>query len=606
MTPTQAVARAKSAAQERVTGTSASSLRYRCEAKNKDGDKYMNTARTVLWATPGVQRGELSNVELANLRLLGEARLILVLAAMLLALLEPSPVDRAAMLALLALYAAISAMELRRLKAGTNDGYPLNHWVDVAFYMPVVAMSGGLVSDFTIFLLFPIFTACLRSGVRRGLIVALACGAGLAGIATTEPRLATAAVIEELPVAALVLVIATVIARWAHTEVRIARRLAFCTDVSQVFTPQHDLRRAVSQFCSMLRSYQGADACIVVLKDTRTAGWLLFQVDGQSSAVRGEAREAAVVQPLLVPAGSRAVLYRHRRLLSERPVCEAYDALSMHAVVDCDENAVAELAQLLEARSLASLPLQSRNQTLGRLHVTSKRLGYTRSDLEFLSHIAAQVGVMIENMQLVDQLTMEVANEERKRISRDLHDGTIQPYIGLKLALEALHRKVVTDAVLVHEVDDLIKMASDGISQLRHYVGHLKAAAQGARNDSLLPAIRYQAEKFSKYYGIKTDVVANGDIAVQGPLFEEVMYLVREALSNIRRHTHARTARIEVLSDAGKLILNITNDVPEPEAASTASFNPRSLCERAGELGGRVAVDHGRPGFTVVSIEIPV
>jgi signal transduction histidine kinase len=568
----------------------------------------MNTARTALWPPLAARRGELSNVELANLRLLGEARLVLVCAAMLLAMLEPAGANRVAILALLALYAGMGYTELRRLKAGERDGFPINHWIDVAFYMPVVALSGGITSDFAIFLLFPVFTACLRTGVRRGIVLGIVCGAMLAGIAWMTTRLTAAAFIAELPLAslALVLIIAIVIARWAHTEITIARRLAFCTDVGQVFTPQHDLRRAVSEFCEMLREYQQADACIVLLQDTRSAGWLLFQVDGAANAVRGNALEAALVQPLLVPSNDSAVFYRRRSLLSDSAVCRGYDPATLKASIEVDAEPVAQLAQLLEANSLVSLPLQSRNRTIGRLHLTSTGFCYTRNDIEFLARVASQVGVMIENMQLVDRLTMEIASAERRKISRDLHDGTIQPYIGLKLALEALHRKAGPDTVLVHEVDELIKMASDGISQLRHYVGHLKTAAQRGRRDVLLPAIRYQAEKFSEYYGITTEVVAEADISVEEPLFEEIMYLVREGLSNIRRHTRARSARIDAGVCDGSLTLRFSNDAGPDETPDAAPFHPRSLSERAAELGGRVAVERAPCGKTIVSVQIPV
>jgi signal transduction histidine kinase len=312
-----------------------------------------------------------------------------------------------------------------------------------------------------------------------------------------------------------------------------------------------------------------------------------------------------LVQPLLVVPPDRSVLYRRRSWFSGEPVCNAYDAATLHADSSFSCSAVAELAQLLEASSLVSLPLQSRNRTIGRLHIASGGLAYGRNDVEFLAHVAAQVGVMIENMQLVDRLTMEVANEERKRISRDLHDGTIQPYIGLKLALEALHRRVAEDAVLVREVDDLIKMATDGISQLRHYVGHLKTTAQRNRLDSLVPAIRLQADKFSEYYGIATEVVAAGDVMISGALFEEVLYLVREALSNIRRHTRARAAQIHVDAADGKLTLRFSNETSH-EATETAPFSPRSLSERAGELGGSLSVQSALSGMTVVSSEIPV
>ena len=182
----------------------------------------MNTARPALWTGPGVQQGELSNVELANQRLLAEARLVLVCAAMSMALLGSGSVNRAGIFVALALYAGISLNDLVRRKAGAKDRYPLNHWADLACYMPVVALSGGLGSDFIIFLLFPVFTACVRGGVRKSVVVAVVSTVIMAGMATLASHLSLGPVIADLAFAplaplALILVVGVVIARWAHT-----------------------------------------------------------------------------------------------------------------------------------------------------------------------------------------------------------------------------------------------------------------------------------------------------------------------------------------------------------------------------------------------------
>jgi signal transduction histidine kinase len=56
----------------------------------------------------------------------------------------------------------------------------------------------------------------------------------------------------------------------------------------------------------------------------------------------------------------------------------------------------------------------------------------------------------------------------------------------------------------------------------------------------------------------------------------------------------------------GSLILRFSNDAGPEQAPDAAPFHPRSLSERAAELGGSVAVERTPSGMTVVSIEIPV
>ncbi|HSQ05447.1 MAG TPA: histidine kinase, partial [Burkholderiales bacterium] len=265
-----------------------------------------------------------------------------------------------------------------------------------------------------------------------------------------------------------------------------------------------------------------------------------------------------------------------------------------------------ELANLLETRSFLSLPVRSRNQTIGRLYVALQRVRYPVNHLRFLEQIMNQAGLMIENMQLVERLTLEVASEERKKISRDLHDGTIQPYVGLKLGLEALRRKVNADAHVARELEELIKIAADGINQLRHYVGHLKGSTGNKASESLLPAVRQQAAKFSEYYGIHATVVADGDITVNARLFEEVMFIVREGLSNIRRHSSSEHARLSLNAGEHCLVLEFVNDNGCGDETPADVFFPRTIGERARELGGQVHVQHRPGGETAVTVEIPV
>jgi len=568
----------------------------------------MTIPRPAWLAPPAEQHGELSSVEVANVRLLGEARVVLVGVAMLMALLEPMGGYRIAAHAILAIYAGYSVFQWRRPHSGPVRALAgAGYFLDAACYTAVVALTGGVTSRFAIFLLFPVFAACLQAGLARGVAVAILSAAYIAASSGAQPSFVAHSLLDALPLGPvmLILVVAAVIARWAHSEVTIVRRLAFFNDVNRIFTPHHAVRDAICRFVQMLRAYQRAEACIVLLKDARSGGGLFFEVDAQRKVVPGEPVDAQLAGSLLAIPDDRIVVYSSRGLLSRGPRCRSYDAATLTPATDTDAVQVGELAQLLEARSLVSLPLQAFNQTIGRLHLTSRRLVYTRSDVKFLAQIAGQVALMIENMQLVERLTAEVATQERRKISRDLHDGTIQPYIGLKLGLEALHRKVVGYPLLVHEVSDLMKMAADGIDELRSYVGNLKNTGKDPRHSPLLPAIQRQAEKFSEYYGIRTEVIGDASVSVPGSLCDEVAYIVREGLSNIRRHTRARRAAIHVEVADGKMSLKFINEAGSPDRW-VQPFFPRSIGERAGELGGSVEVRRMDDGRTLVSVVLPI
>ena len=150
---------------------------------------------------------------------------------------------------------------------------------------------------------------------------------------------------------------------------------------------------------------------------------------------------------------------------------------------------------------------------------------------------------VLQNIKLVDQLASDAADAERQRIALDFHDRVIQPYIGLRMGLEAIRQKLGRgDADITHDIDWLLDLTKDELAQLRHLVQGLKNG--GERVDGLVLAIRRFGRKFTAATGIQVQVEVNGELHVNDRLATEVFHIVAEGLSNIRRHTLATTASI--------------------------------------------------------------
>jgi signal transduction histidine kinase len=339
--------------------------------------------------------------------------------------------------------------------------------------------------------------------------------------------------------------------------------------------------------------------CLIVMDNARSGAPRLYRSDSPSAKTGPGGRIDLQLASCLLELPEQAVLYNRRGLMRQTPSCSAYDRATLEAT-PASAAPLAALANLLEVDSFVSVPLRSHGQLLGRVHVASRGARYDASDLRLLAQLLTHAGVMIENLQLVDRLAVEVAARERRRISRDLHDGTIQPYIGLKLGLEALRRNLPADSA-AREVDELIDMAADSIAQLRHYVGSLERGAPCGQGGALLPAVRRQARKFSEHYGIGANVVAESEISVTGKVYDDVILIVREGLSNIRRHTNAQSATVKLYATASQLRVELIND-----RGGAPDFFPRSIGERARELGGGVKVEQREGRHTAVVVELPL
>ncbi|MGN6389141.1 MAG: sensor histidine kinase, partial [Burkholderiaceae bacterium] len=207
----------------------------------------------------------------------------------------------------------------------------------------------------------------------------------------------------------------------------------------------------------------------------------------------------------------------------------------------------------------------------------------------------------IDSIDVLDRLATAAAYEERRKIGRDLHDSTIQPYIGLKLGLEALQRQAPPDNPLAPAISRLVALTGDVIRDLQGHVARIRIAGQSPQT-LLAASIERQVARFREFYGIDITVRAMPAQELNDRLAAEVVHLVNEGLSNIRKHTLANHGAVTVAAQDGLLRVRIENDHP---VGPVPAFVPRSITERAAALGGKATVENDADGKTVVAIEIP-
>jgi signal transduction histidine kinase len=168
--------------------------------------------------------------------------------------------------------------------------------------------------------------------------------------------------------------------------------------------------------------------------------------------------------------------------------------------------------------------------------------------------------------------------------------------------LQALQKKVTAGKInpLV-EIEQLLQLTQRGIQELRGYIAALRTNERGEQG--LVTAVQRFAARFAEAAGIEVQVETGHKIAIADQWTGEIVQMVNEGLSNIRRHTRAHCATIRLESDRRHFVLTISNDQNDEPPAP---FQPCSLTERARALGGQVRVDSGTAGRTTVVVEIPL
>lgn len=483
-------------------------------------------------------------------------------------------------------------------------------WIDVGWVTLLVAVSEGTSSIFFPLYLFPILHASFGSGFRSGITLALGAVASFAIVgAATAPRG------PELELNAFVtrplylFLLGYVIAVWGDHEVAARARLALLRDVTSLSNPRFGIERTVGRFLEAVRGFYGAETCRLVVEPQDGARWMRTASRGA-----GGPGEAVAVPPdlarVLLPElpGLALRVGAHRRWpgraagAEPRPEIETEGAAAPSAE---QRTLAAALAGALDAGALLSVPFRYHATAAGRIHVARGReRPFDRGEVEFVRHLLDQVVPVLENIRLVDRLASDAAEEERRRIARDLHDSVIQPYLGLRLGLSAAQKALAAGRVDEGRanVDRLVDLADGEIQTLRGYVRGLREGAAGAGGGLLDAGVRRFCSRFAEATGIRVQVATEGAGVRNDRLAAEVFQLVAEALSNVRRHTTAGAASVRLGSTDTRLEVTVANDAPPGEPG----FFPRSLGERAAALGGSVRVEQPPAGGTTVRIEIPL
>jgi signal transduction histidine kinase len=489
---------------------------------------------------------------------------------------------------------------------GENPSSAAATWIDVACYSVFIAVSGGAGSIFFFFFFFSILVASFRDGFASGFRVALASAllySVVAYFASSEPALELSRFLLR-PV--YLLILGYMIAVWGGSELTMKRRLALLRTMSRTANPRFGVDHTVGAFMEEIRGYFDADTCLLVTQSDETMEYSLRRADRykadraatpecvvggigcQLTSLMGDAA-LAVTAGAGNGAGPRQVIVAGDR--------EAGAGVKWFAAINA-------LWRLIGHESFVTVPWHQRGRSAGRVYITSRGRGYGRGDLEFLRQVVGHAEPLIENFELMDRLATMAAEQERRRISRDLHDSTIQPYIGFKMGLESVCRKYAAGAKVDGDLTELLMRTELGLADLRRYVHGLKWDADGSEELALTAAVWQYAEQFTTFYGIRVTCEVEPGLVVGDRLAAEAFQIVREGLSNVHRHTGARAAAIRLSTRAGSLVVELENDAvggPWP----LAPFTPRSIRERSEALGGKASVDLSS-GRTLVRAEIPL
>ena len=212
-----------------------------------------------------------------------------------------------------------------------------------------------------------------------------------------------------------------------------------------------------------------------------------------------------------------------------------------------------------------------------------------------------------QRLQVLSQKLLDVQENERRAIARELHDEIGQALTGLKLSLEMADRLPQESAG--ERVKGAVSLASDLISRVRNLSLDLRPAALD--DLGLLPALLWHFERYTKQTGVQVDFKHQG---LEGRRFERdaetvACRIIQEALTNVARHAHTQLVEVRVWVDDVALNLRVEDHGSGFDAQALVGATSSGLAgmeERASILGGSFTIDTQPGRGTNVEAELPL
>jgi two-component system sensor histidine kinase NreB len=267
------------------------------------------------------------------------------------------------------------------------------------------------------------------------------------------------------------------------------------------------------------------------------------------------------------------------------------------------------------------MPLRSNNQVIGVLVI-----GFTRpfewlpTEKELLGAIAERSALAIEKARFNDALRereMRIAElsahllraqeEERKRISRELHDATGQQLMVIRLYLGMLDGSTEDAPELRKKIVETVTVVDQTIEGIRRIIAKLSPLV--LEELGLIAAIRKEAKDFTKRTGVRTRVAVSESVGRLSNQTETAVYrVVQEALHNVAKHVQAKNVTVQMGRDSDLISLIIQDDGVGITQAPVVgrNFGLSGMTERVAMLGGSAKVLSAKSKGTRIEVKVPV
>lgn len=224
----------------------------------------------------------------------------------------------------------------------------------------------------------------------------------------------------------------------------------------------------------------------------------------------------------------------------------------------------------------------------------------------------AEQALRASEQKLHDLLShqLNTREQERKRISREIHDSLAQNLLALRLDVSALHQHTADKQPRLH---DWVGYALDNldvtIRAVRQLINDLRPLQLEL---GLLAAVEWELKKFTRSSGILATIAASAELtelAMDDECVLAVYRALQEFLNNIYRHSLASRADVVLSISGNTLSMTVSDNGVGFDPAlppKSSSFGLLGIRERVATLGGALAISSSRSHGTTMILTVPI
>jgi signal transduction histidine kinase len=212
-------------------------------------------------------------------------------------------------------------------------------------------------------------------------------------------------------------------------------------------------------------------------------------------------------------------------------------------------------------------------------------------------------------LALSDTAIKAAALQERRRITYELHDGILQSLATIILRLESCRSRLIdSQKDLRREIEDLENFTRNSMTEIRNFLAGKET--QPLTPGTLIEKLRDELKFLQQSLGLEVIIESKPeDPSLPHEIEREVYYALREALTNVTKHSHASRVEIQIIQRADLLQASLKDNgvgFDQDNQSNRSRLGLSGMGDRIKKIGGRLNIKSS-PGLgTTVSFAVPL